>query len=206
MTNGKDMIRWLEFYVPYFDSTALADAFVRECESSGNQRAMLIMHQAARLVRIVQGMAMATIRPGRDALELLLLLTAAENISKLEASAKGGTQSRQHAQRFFKEFVSESDQATLTDGFASVPDRNPLSLKQIVDLLYDVRSDVVYEGRYWGFSFSLSGDFAPGADTPIACRLALDAFRNIIVRGAIAAAKRALATPVKEKKSAARAS
>ena len=188
-------IKWLEFYVPYFDSTALADAFVREC--LGNRRAMLIMHQAARLVRIAQGMA--PIRPGRDAVELLLLLIVAENVSKLEAGAKSGTQSRQHAQRFFKEFVSESDQAVFIEGFASVGERNPLSLKQIVDALYDVRSDVVHEGRYWGFSFSLSGDFATTIETPIWCRLSLDTFRNIIVRGAIAAAKRALAAPVKQK-------
>jgi hypothetical protein len=148
------MTKWLDFYRPYFASEVEAQRFVRECEGSSDEAAMVIMHQAFRLVTISK--KMAEIQPGRDALELLFLLICAENVSKLHDDFHDEGKSRHYVQRFFSEFLSGSEKARLEKTFLTV-DLDPMRLGQIIDLLYDTRCDVVHEGKYWGFSFSSYG-------------------------------------------------
>ena len=108
------------------------------------------MHQAQRLVSIHDDLP--RIRPQRESLQLIFLITCSEHIAKLHAGFTDEGKSRAYVQEFFDKFVSDADQDALKSGFSHY-NRRPMELKEIVDLLYGVRCDVVHEGKYWNFSF-----------------------------------------------------
>jgi len=136
------MTKWLDFYRPYFPSESEARLFIGDCEKSSDAAAMLIMHQAARLVTISK--KMAEIQPGRDALELLFLLICAENVSKLHDDFHDEGKSRHYVQTFFSQFLSNSEKAQIEEKFLTL-DLGLMNLGQIIDVLYDTRCDVVHE-------------------------------------------------------------
>ncbi|MGC9982101.1 MAG: hypothetical protein ABSF35_00600 [Polyangia bacterium] len=180
------MTKWLDFYQPYFPSESEARRFIGDCEKSSDDAAMLIMHQAARLVTISK--KMAEIQPRRDALALLFLLICAENVSKLHDDFHDEGKSRHYVQTFFSQFLSNSEKAQIEEKFLTL-DLGLMSLGQIIDVLYDTRCDVVHEGKYWGFSFSSHGVPTATVETPVLTRMSIDEFRSIVVNGCVQAAR-----------------
>jgi len=179
------MTKWLDFYRPYFPSESEARLFIGDCEKSSDAAAMLIMHQAARLVTISK--KMAEIQPGRDALELLFLLICAENVSKLHDDFHDEGKSRHYVQTFFSQFLSNSEKAQIEEKFLTL-DLGLMNLGQIIDVLYDTRCDVVHEGKYWGFSFSSYGVSTATVETPVLTRMSIEELRSIVVNGCVRAA------------------
>lgn len=150
------MNNWIEFYTPFFTSREKAVFFVKKYESfaleDSQHPAKIMMHQTQRLVSLADDIPQ--IRPRKESLQLLFLLICAENISKLHYNFDKEGQSRKYTRRFFEELLPQKYHDSLQFGFSNIDRQQPpLTVRNIVDLLYDVRCDVVHEGKYWGFDF-----------------------------------------------------
>jgi hypothetical protein len=99
---------WLSFYRPHFPSQLVAEEFVEACEilepSAANHDAKIMMHQAQRLVSIVDDLP--KFRPHQEPLQVLFLVMCVENISKLHDGFSGEGKSRHYVQKFFASVVS----------------------------------------------------------------------------------------------------
>jgi len=155
------MDQWIDFYAPFFASHEKARIFVERFENlsfkNSHHPAKIMMHQAHRLISLADDLPQ--IRPQRESLQLLFLLICAEHISKLHDNFSGEGRSRAYTRRFFEELLPEEHRDSLRCGFSHI-DHHPLTVREIVDLFYDVRCDVVHGGRYWGFHF-------PDGQTPV---------------------------------------
>ena len=171
------MEKWIEFYAPFFGSKDAAAKFVAACEAGAvaSETAMLLMHQTQRLVLLADDIV--KVRP-RDSLRILFLMVCAEAVAKLHDGYKAEGKSRAYTQNFFDEFVSPEDRKRIEAGFV---DDKHLSLEAVVDHLYDIRCDVVHEGRYWGFFFSSDGWSTVTAGSNVAVRMRYPEFRDIVV-------------------------
>jgi hypothetical protein len=182
------MDEWIEFYTSFFISREEAALFVERFESLSLEHsrhpAKIMMHQTKRMVSLADDLP--KIRPQREALQLLFLLICAEHISKLHDNFEGEGQSRAYTRRFFEELLPKSYRDTLERGFSSI-DCQPLTVRKIVDLLYDVRCDVVHEGRYWGFHFHDGRTRMLNTDPDVIVNMRFEELREIVVHGCIEA-------------------
>jgi hypothetical protein len=190
------MDKWLDFYRPYFRRRSDLQQFVQACEDLGvddpRHRAKIMMHQGTRLLSIADGMEV--VEPGYEPLQLLFLLICAENISKLNVSTKESNKSRYHVRRFFCKFCSPIDKQEIVNNIEICQKHS--TFDDLIDILYDVRCDVVHEGHYWGFNFAtdehpsmLTG---ANAEHVLRVRIKYENFRNIVARGVIAATSEVL--------------
>ena len=154
-----------------------------------------MMHQCQRLVSLSDDIA--EIRPHREALRLLFLLMCAENISKLHDEFQGEGQSRAHVRGFFDTFLSERDKQTVGAGFVDHSKHlmPSLGLRAAVDMLYDVRCDVVHEGNYWEFTFHDAHTPMLNVDPDVIAHITFNHLRAIVVRGCINAVRDRIAAP-----------
>ena len=185
------MDQWLGFYREFFATLDDAKRFVIDCEAQAppDNAAKIIMHQAQRLISISDDIP--KIRSSREGLQLLFLIMCAENISKLQNDFKGEGQSRAHVRRFFNEFLSDKDKDQLGNGFT---DRSShlepsLGLDRTIDLLYDLRCDVVHEGNYWSFAFHDGQMSMVNVDPNVTAYMRFCQLRAIVARACIQAAK-----------------
>jgi hypothetical protein len=110
-----------------------------------------------------------------------------EHISKLHDDFTGEGQSKKYVRRFFEDFLTKPDKDKLEAGFV---DRNAmpmakLTIDKVVDLLYDLRCDVVHEGKYWAFFFSDGNMPIVNVDPDVDVYLTVTELRDIVVRGCI---------------------
>jgi hypothetical protein len=184
------MEKWISFYIAYFSNEDETRRFVERCENeSGPTSAKLIMHQTQRLISLSNDVA--ALRPGQDGLQLLFLIICAEDVAKLAYKFNGEGCSRLYVNKFFTEFLTDTDKNRLMEGFIGFKNAR-LSFETIVNTLYDVRCEVVHEGRYWGFSFSESGIPTLSVSAPFMVRIRIQELRDIIVLGSIHAATSSL--------------
>jgi len=106
-----------------------------------------------------------------------------EHISKLHDNFTSEGQSRRYVRRFFNTFLSPEDKQALGQKISVTP-MNKLGIEGVIDLLYDVRCDVVHEGKYWSFYFLRPG-LSELVNPNVKVYLNLDDFRNIVVKGCI---------------------
>lgn len=142
-------IDFAEFYAPAFTNHAEATTFVTTVESlNGPVPAKIALHQGARMLWLAD--CMEEVAAGRDALQILFYLIAAEAVAKIVFGFKGEGKSKHHVERFFGEICSDKHRAALAESL----ERGPgyfLTWKEAVNKLYDVRCDVVHEGQYLTF-------------------------------------------------------
>lgn len=189
---------WLSFYRPHFPSQMAAEEFVDACEklqpSAPNHVAKIMMHQAPRLVSIVDDLP--KFRPHQEPLQVLFLVMCAENIAKLHAAFSGEGKSRYYVQKFFANFLSQTDKDALSYGFTLNADRLPrIGFSKAVDLLYDIRCDVVHEGNYTDFAFHDGQMPMVNTNPDVIAEIRLARVRDIVVGGCINAIKDKLAKP-----------
>ena len=188
--------KWEQFYREYFLSEEDLIVFVDSCEklelNDDTHRAKIMMHQGQRLLTIAD--AMADVEEGHEPLKLLFLLIAAENISKLSISTNEPGRSKYHVKRFFNEFCSEADKNDITNRFQICGVE--ASFDDLICMLYDIRCDVVHEGKYWGFDFAtvkrpsvLTG--ANGAKV-LRIQITYEQFRDIVARGIVLAVQQTI--------------
>lgn len=142
------------------------------------------MHQVQRLVSL--GDELAEIRK-RDALQVLFLVICAECVAKLEAGFKGEGQSKRFVRNFFLGFLSPKDHNLLSNAFTRPPAFESLTVDEAVDLLYDIRCDVVHEGQYWGFIFQDGDCTMLNPMYKVFAHIKIGQLRNLVVRTAIRA-------------------
>lgn len=183
------MNKWIEFYRPFLYSDHATENFVTNCEKltpdDSNHAAKIMMHQTQRLVSIAD--ELPQLRPKRESLQLLFLIICVEHISKLHDGFTDEGQSKKYVKRFFKEFLSQLDKDKLGSNFVdntSIP-MATLGIDKVIDLLYDVRCDVVHEGKYWSFSFHDGKTPMVNVDPDVNVHISLKEFRDIVVRGCI---------------------
>ena len=154
-----------------------------------------MMHQTQRLISLADDLP--NIRPHKELLQLLFLLVCAEHVAKLYDGFSGEGKSRVYVQRFFESFVIDADRQTLSTAFADLTDHlhRPLSLKKAVDLLYDVRCDVVHEGKWWGFAFHDGTLPMVNVEPNVKAMITLPKLRDMVVRGCIQAVSVKLTAP-----------
>lgn len=178
-----------EFYRPVFSTMAESNSFsVRVENAPDSQRPVKeVFHQAARLVWL--GDRINEVAAGRPALQILFYLIAAETIAKLTYKFEGRGQSRFYVHAFFEKLSAIEQQNMLAAAFFASPPRRPLSLRDAIDLLYDVRCDVAHRGMYYAFTLPHRGDSYPQlvslGDRTVETELTLEALREITLRGAI---------------------
>ena len=183
------MDEWLTFYNPYFENQGEAKKFVESCEiqSHPNNAAKVMMHQVQRLVSLADDIQ--KIRPNSEPLKLLILIMCVENIAKLHGGYTGEGYSQKYVKKFFNDFLSDADKDLLRNGFADNNDEwlRPLSLDNVVKMLYKIRCDVVHEGNYLSFSFhdgetEMLEMVEPYVVIP---HISLHDVRRVIIRGCI---------------------
>lgn len=139
------------YYSRAFQSRGGASDFVRCVEDVPveKSKAKIVLYQAARMLWL--GEQIETIAKARPAFQVLFQLIAAELVAKLAYDFKGDGQSRKHVHLFFEEICSDGHRGVMTGLFRD-PRGPAITLPGIVDLLYDIRCDVVHEGRYFTFT------------------------------------------------------
>ncbi len=183
------MANWVNFYEPFFKDRQSAIQFVEQCENlspdNANHVAKIMMHQTQRLVSIADDLPQ--IRPQREVLQLLFVLICAEHIAKLHDGFTDEGKSRYYVRHFFESFLCDADQKTIGNGFIDNEDKllRPLGLKKTVDVLYDVRCDVVHEGNYWGLAFHDGRTPMVNVEPNVNVFIKFIDVRNIVIRGCI---------------------
>jgi hypothetical protein len=182
---------WFSFYRPHFPSDSAAEQFVEACEnlepSRANHVAKIMMHQAQRLVSIVDDLP--RFRPHQEPLQVLFLLMCVENISKLHDGFSGEGKSRHYVRKFFATFLSKANKEAISFGFTVNADRLPhLGFSKSVDLLYDIRCDVVHEGNY-RLCISRRTNVNVNTNPDVIVEIRFARIRDIVVEGCINAIK-----------------
>ncbi|MCI0559480.1 MAG: hypothetical protein MN733_13380 [Nitrososphaera sp.] len=153
-----------------------------------------MMHQTQRLVSIVDDLPQFW--PHQEPLQVLFLVMCSENIAKLHDGFSGEGKSRHYVQNFFEKFLAKSDKETLSHGFKVNTDPLPsIGFSKAVDLLYDMRCDVVHEGNYTDFAFHDGHMSMVNTNPNVIAEIQLVQVRDIVVRGCINAVKDKLSKP-----------
>ena len=108
-------------------------------------RAKITLNTAARNVWIAD--RLEEIAPGRQALQVLFYMVAAEAVAKLFIGYAGRGASKKHVMLFFAENCDDAARERLDKAFRRL-DESFLTWKESVEFLYQVRCDVAHEGVF----------------------------------------------------------
>ena len=188
-------IDFQEFYSPAFSTPAEIRAFLEHAQGTaiGVSPATRILHQAARMIWL--GDQLEPVAASRPALQVLFYLIAAEASAKLLRGFADEGQSRAHVRLFFEEICSDQHRLALVSGFRLASHAGIAPIRAVVDLLYDIRCDVVHEGRYFEFQMQEPGEppcISGVRDEVITVRMSIRDLRQVVLEGAVRAARQAM--------------
>jgi len=195
-----DGIDLVNLYRPVFGSLAECQEFCQRVESLPPQssRPKIILRQAGRMLWLadqIEGIA-----AGRPAFQILFYLIAGELVAKIAFKFTGKGRSKEYVHRFFEKFCS-GDRSRLANGFFEPGERGRryLSCEEAVDVLYEVRCDVVHEGRYYDFnmrrtSHPMRTHRVLAKRQPVSSELSVSELREIVLRGVVKAIRELLST------------
>ena len=138
-----------EYFLPVFDSSENAKAFVKSARE--NQKARIVIHQCARMLYLADKVC----QRGRPALDVLFFMIIAEATAKIIYDFQDQGKSKEYTYKFFKDICDESHKARLSTAFRKQTEEsdfvadNYLTLDETIELLYGVRCDVVHRGKYF---------------------------------------------------------
>ena len=179
------------------DTRRASDLYAR-AQSAADSTAKVILHQTARLVSLADWMD--EVAPSRPALKIFFFVVLAEAVAKMAFAFSGEGQSKAYVHRFFAEPCPEPDRDRLAAAFRRT-DTTPhtlLTTSEAVDVLYNVRNSVAHRGEYFLFNLLEPGHTAtitPYKGGTLQALLSANELRDIVIRGAIAAAEKLLSTP-----------
>ena len=183
------------FYAEFFQSLEAAKSFYKQLEGLPPEEnaAKIVFHQAARMVWLAD--QVDEVARGRPAFQVLFYLTTAELVAKVTFDFKGEGDSKKHVHRFFAELCSDTTRAKLAKSFSRLP-YGEVALTEVVNLLYDIRCDVVHRGMYYGFQLALPGDDFPQIvhmnEISFATALTIRDLRHMILEGTVLASRKLL--------------
>jgi hypothetical protein len=182
------------FYAPAFPCLADAKTFYACVKSlDGAAPAKIALHQGARMLWLAD--RMDEVARGREALQILFYLIAAEAVAKIVFRFKGEGESKKHVKLFFGEVCTEKHRALLSQAFFQ-SFSGFVTWERAVDKLYEVRCDVVHEGQYFGFHLRLPGSTMPeladysGQD--LQAHISSADLRQVVLEGVVEGVRRLL--------------
>lgn len=188
-------IDFAEFYAPAFPCLADSQGFYASVESLDGP-AKIALHQGARMLWLAD--RMGEVARGRDSLQILFYLIAAEAVAKIVFGFKGERESRKYVKRFFREISTEQHRTRLSQAFEQRP-FGWLTWEKAVDKLYEVRCDVVHEGQYFTFGLKDSRISTPMlADLKrlngpmLVAHVSSPELRQLVLEGIVEGAKKCL--------------
>jgi len=186
-------INYIDFFESAFDSRSEAQQFIEAVEKipTDKCKAGIVLHQTARMVWL--GDRINEVAMKRPALQVLFHLIAAEAVAKIVKGFKGEGQSRQYVRLFFEDICSDEHRDIFGKTFSRLH-AGYLSVRDTVDILYDIRCDVVHEGMYFGFSLPEKGESYPeltmSRNEPLTAYITIEKLRQIVIEGAVLGAKK----------------
>jgi hypothetical protein len=186
-------LNYVDFFQSAFPDRLEAERFVNLVENipATESKAKIVLHQAARMIWLAD--RIDEFARARPALQLLFYLIAAEAIAKIVVGFQGESQSRKHVRIFFEEICSDDQRQVLAKAFSRVPS-GYLTVRETIDLLYDIRCDVVHEGRYFTFTLPETTDGYPMittvGDEVFTAYVSITEIRRIIIEGAVLGANK----------------
>ena len=138
-------------------------------------------------------MTRSGVAAGRPAFQILFYIIAAELAAKIAFKFEREGKSQEYARRFFQEICTDEHRLRLAGAFCDVAGTY-LTCRGAVDLLYDVRCDVVHEGKYYSFNLRDPESRFPmltgrGDNGPIA-HISLPEIRTLVLEGAVLACRK----------------
>lgn len=186
-------INFENFYRPAFPSLGESQVFHERLKalSPPNNKPLVLYHQAGRMIWL--GDRIDTVAAGRPPFQVLFYIIAAELAAKIAFGFQGEGRSREHVRRFFEEICSERHRTRLATAFHRVAGAY-LSCREAIDFLYDVRCDVVHEGRYYSLNLRTPESQFPmmtgrGDNGPIT-DISLPELRAIVLEGSVLACRK----------------
>lgn len=154
---------------------------------------MVVLHQAARMIWLAD--QIDEVARGRPAFQVLFYLIAAELVAKLTFGFKGEGESRKFVHRFFGEICDDEARGKLSSSFSHLP-CGSLTREDVVNLLYDIRCDVVHRGMYYSFYLQEEGDDVAQivhiGDRSYTTDLTVQQLRRMVLKGAVLASQKLL--------------
>ncbi len=199
MTSGESehiaRIDFSDFYAAAFESVGVGKDFYQRVESLQVRKndAKIILNQAARMIWLAD--RIDHVAHSRPAFQILFYLIAAELVAKIESGFEGEGMSKKHVLKFFCEMCSQEHRDRLATAFSYCLG-SYISLESTVNLLYEVRCDVVHRGVYYDFSLRTESDGIPLLSSsqrgaPVA-EISIDEIRRIVLEGTVQAAKQVI--------------
>ena len=187
-------IDFVEFYAPAFPSAQEAKEFVQQVESKpGPTPARIALHQGARMLWLAD--RMDDIARGREALQILFYLVTAEAVAKIVFAFKAEGKSKHYVQRFFGEICRNAHRDSLSRALGLLSMRDTphfLTWNEVVDVLYDVRCDVVHEGQYYMFHLAMNSGLPEVvvSDQNYIAHITAAQLRQIVLEGVVEGVKK----------------
>jgi hypothetical protein len=180
-------INFTEFFRGAFTDAESVARFVAGVEQidANESKAKIVVHQTARMLWLAD--RIEEVAKGRAALYIAFYLIAAEAVAKMVSGFTGEGKSRFHVRLFFREICSDLHRQRLARSFSTAPGVY-LAQEEAVDLLYDVRCDVVHEGKYFNFLLPESPEEEPliiGFEESLEAHIAALELRQIVLEGAL---------------------
>ena len=149
-------IDYCDVFLPAFDSIEECRDFYEKLKQVDIVKYMF--HQTARMIWLGDKIEMGLAK-GRPSLQVLFYLIAAEAVAKTANHFQEEGQSRYYVKKFFENYCDIEDLGRIKN---SIESRTILSDKSGIDFLYDIRCDVVRQGRYFDTLFPDRVEDIPG--------------------------------------------
>ena len=183
------------FYTEVFPNLEAAKSFYEQLEDLPPEKnaGKIVFHQAARMIWLAD--QIDEVARGRPAFQVMFYLTTAELVAKVRFDFNGEGESRKHVHRFFGELCSDATRTKLAKSFTRLR-YGEVPFTEVVDLLYDIRCDVVHRGMYYGFQLAMPGDDFPQMvhmnETSFTTNLTIPELRHMVLEGAVLASRKLL--------------
>jgi len=189
------LIDFPSFYAEVFpDPDSAKDFYAKVSSLPPAQNApMIVLHQTARMVWLAD--QVDEFARGRPAFQVLFYLIAAELVAKLTFGFKGEGESRKFVRKFFAEICDDEARSKLSSSFSRLP-YGSVTSEEVVNVLYDIRCDVVHKGMYYAFHLPDERDDTPQmvhiGDRGYIAGLTVRELRRMVVTGAVLASQNLL--------------
>ena len=183
-----------EYFLPVFNSEKDAKGFVEKARKK--QDSKIIVHQCARMLYLADKIH----QQGRPAFDVLFFIIIAETAAKIKFNFTDEGDSKKYVYKFFEDILNKEEKDILEKSFIKYPyiewkNDEYLPLKEVIELLYKVRCDIVHRGVYFDTIFLNDNPdddntiFLWKKNQSISPRISTNDLRKIILKGVIEACK-----------------
>lgn len=178
-----------DFFSEFLPSREETARFVESAVRSSDSAPRKMVNTVKRMVSLADDTE--GIRPGRDSVKIVFLVTALESLYHLAGSQKSKADMVRH---FFQSGMPQPKRELILAKVTRVKDSSgppaegiPISMEEFADIILEVRNTFAHEGIYWGFSFGRRLNTLPvrGESRAYEVNLTFGEFRKALVAGMI---------------------